>query len=181
MSVVIVGAGQAAAQLVQSLRQGGYKDAIRMIGDEPYAPYQRPPLSKKFLTERPPAETLYFRPEKFWTDQGVTVDYGTPVEKIDRANRRVDFGGGSADYGMLFLAAGTRARDLPVPGANLDSVFSLRKIDDVRRLRGPLDAAKRVVIVGGGYIGLEVAAVARWEGRDVAVLEAEDRVMKRVT
>ena len=181
MSVVIVGAGQAAAQLVQSLRQGGYKDAIRMIGDEPYAPYQRPPLSKKFLTERPPAETLYFRPEKFWTDQGVTVNYGTAVAKIDRANRRVDFRDGSADYGMLFLATGTRARDLPVPGANLEGVFSLRKIDDVRRLRGPLDAARRVVIVGGGYIGLEVAAVARGEGREVAVLEAEDRVMKRVT
>ena len=181
MSVVIVGAGQAAAQLVQSLRQGGYKDAIRMIGDEPYAPYQRPPLSKKFLTERPPAETLYFRPEKFWTDQGVTVDYGTPVERIDRANSRVEHKGGGADYGMLFLATGTRARDLPVPGANLDGVFSLRKIDDVRRLRGPLDAAKRVVIVGGGYIGLEVAAVARGEGREVAVLEAEERVMKRVT
>jgi len=181
MSVVIVGAGQAAAQLVQSLRQGGYKDAIRMIGDEPYAPYQRPPLSKKFLTERPPAETLYFRPEKFWTDQGVTVNYGTPVAKIDRANRRVDFRDGSADYGMLFLATGTRARDLPVPGANLEGVFSLRKIDDVRRLRGPLDAARRVVIVGGGYIGLEVAAVARGEGREVAVLEAEERVMKRVT
>jgi 3-phenylpropionate/trans-cinnamate dioxygenase ferredoxin reductase subunit len=181
MSVVIVGAGQAAAQLVQSLRQGGYKDAIRMIGDEPYAPYQRPPLSKKFLTERPPAETLYFRPEKFWTDQGVTVNYGTPVAKIDRANRRVDFRDGSADYGMLFLATGTRARDLPMPGATLEGVFSLRKIDDVRRLRGPLDAARRVVIVGGGYIGLEVAAVARGEGREVAVLEAEDRVMKRVT
>jgi 3-phenylpropionate/trans-cinnamate dioxygenase ferredoxin reductase subunit len=181
MSVVIVGAGQAAAQLVQSLRQGGYKDAIRMIGDEPYAPYQRPPLSKKFLTERPPAETLYFRPEKFWTDQGVTVDYGTPVERIDRASSRVEHKGGGADYGMLFLATGTRARDLPVPGANLDGVFSLRKIDDVRRLRGPLDAARRVVIVGGGYIGLEVAAVARGEGREVAVLEAEERVMKRVT
>jgi 3-phenylpropionate/trans-cinnamate dioxygenase ferredoxin reductase subunit len=181
MSVVIVGAGQAAAQLVQSLRQGGYKDAIRMIGDEPYAPYQRPPLSKKFLTERPPAETLYFRPEKFWTDQGVTVNYGTAVAKIDRANRRVDFRDGSADYGMLFLATGTRARDLPMPGATLEGVFSLRKIDDVRRLRGPLDAARRVVIVGGGYIGLEVAAVARGEGREVAVLEAEDRVMKRVT
>ena len=181
MSVVIVGAGQAAAQLVQSLRQGGYKDAIRMIGDEPYAPYQRPPLSKKFLTERPPAETLYFRPEKFWTDQGVTVNYGTPVAKIDRANRRVDFRDGSTDYGMLLLATGTRARDLPVPGANLEGVFSLRKIDDVRRLRGPLDAARCVVIVGGGYIGLEVAAVARGEGREVAVLEAEDRVMKRVT
>ena len=181
MSVVIVGAGQAAAQLVQSLRQGGYRDAIRMIGDEPYAPYQRPPLSKKFLTERPPAETLYFRPEKFWTDQGVTVNYGTAVAKIDRANRRVDFRDGSTDYGMLLLATGTRARDLPVPGANLEGVFSLRKIDDVRRLRGPLDAAKRVVIVGGGYIGLEVAAVARGEGREVAVLEAEERVMKRVT
>ena len=108
MSVVIVGAGQAAAQLVQSLRQGGYKDAIRMIGDEPYAPYQRPPLSKKFLTERPPAETLYFRPEKFWQDLGVTADYGTAVEAIDRADRRIGHKGGSADYGMLFLATGTR-------------------------------------------------------------------------
>ena len=181
MSVVIVGAGQAAAQLVQSLRQGGYKDAIRMIGDEPYAPYQRPPLSKKFLTERPAAETLYFRPEKFWTDLGVAVDYGTSIERIDRADRSVHHKGGSADYRLLFLATGTRARDLPVPGAKLEGVFSLRKIDDVRRLRGPLDAAKRVVIVGGGYIGLEVAAVARGEGREVAVLEAEDRVMKRVT
>jgi 3-phenylpropionate/trans-cinnamate dioxygenase ferredoxin reductase component len=179
--IVIVGAGQAAAQLVQSLRQGGYKDQIRMIGDEPYAPYQRPPLSKKFLTERPPAETLYFRPENFWTTQGVTTDYGTIVESIDRAGKRVMLKKGSADYGTLFLSTGTRARDLPVPGADLEGVFSLRKIDDVRRLRGPLDNAKRVIIVGGGYIGLEVAAVARGEGRDVTVLEAEERVMKRVT
>ena len=89
MSIVIVGAGQAAAQLVLSLRQGGCKDAIRMIGDEPYAPYQRPPLSKKFLTERPAAETLYFRPENFWREQGVTADYGVPVTAIDRTARRV--------------------------------------------------------------------------------------------
>ena len=88
-----------------------------MIGDEPYAPYQRPPLSKKFLTERPPADTLYFRPEKFWGEQGVTADYGVPVESIDRAGKRVTFEGGHADYGTLFLATGTRARDLPVPGA----------------------------------------------------------------
>jgi 3-phenylpropionate/trans-cinnamate dioxygenase ferredoxin reductase subunit len=179
--IVIVGAGQAAAQLVLSLRQGGYKDPIRMIGDEPYAPYQRPPLSKKFLTERPAAETLYFRPESFWAAQGVAADYGVPVRSIDRANKRVTFQDGHADYGMLFLSTGTRARELPVPGADLPGVFSLRRIDDVRRLRGPLDAAQRVVIVGGGYIGLEVAAVARGEGREVAVLEAEDRVMKRVT
>jgi 3-phenylpropionate/trans-cinnamate dioxygenase ferredoxin reductase subunit len=179
--IVIVGAGQAAAQLVLSLRQGGYKEPIRMIGDEPYAPYQRPPLSKKFLTERPPADTLYFRPEKFWAEQGVATEYGALVDSIDRASKRVMFKGGQADYITLFLSTGTRARPLPLPGANLAGVFSLRKIDDVRALRGPLDTAKRVVIVGGGYIGLEVAAVARGEGREVTVLEAEDRVMKRVT
>jgi 3-phenylpropionate/trans-cinnamate dioxygenase ferredoxin reductase subunit len=182
MSVVIVGAGQAAAQLATSLRQGGYAGAIRMIGDEPYAPYQRPPLSKKFLTERPPADTLYFRAEGYWREQGVTLDFGTPVAAIDRAGKRLTFADGrAADYGTLVLATGTRARDLPVPGAHLEGVFSLRRIDDVRRLRGPLDEAKRVVIVGGGYIGLEVAAVVRGEGREVAVLEAEERVMKRVT
>lgn len=179
--IVIVGAGQAAAQLVLSLRQGGYKDPIRMIGDEPYAPYQRPPLSKKFLTERPPADTLYFRPEKFWGEQGVIADFGVPVLSIDRAAKRVAFADGHTDYEVLFLSTGTRARDLPLPGARLDGVFSLRKIDDVRALRGPMDAAKHIVIVGGGYIGLEVAAVARSEGREVTVLEAEERVMKRVT
>lgn len=181
MSIVIVGAGQAAAQLVTSLRQGGYKEPIRMIGDEPYAPYQRPPLSKKFLTERPPADTLYFRPEKFWADQGVQADYGVPALSIDRAAKHVNFADGHAEYETLFISTGTRARDLPLPGARLDGVFSLRKIDDVRAIRGPMDAAKHVVIVGAGYIGLEVAAVARGEGRDVTVLEAEDRVMKRVT
>src|SRR4051812_34894781 len=142
--MVIVGAGQAAAQLVLSLRQGGYKEPIRMIGDEPYAPYQRPPLSKKFLTERPPADTLYFRPEKFWAEQGVVADYGVTVESIDRANKRVTFKGSGAEYSTLFLSTGTRARPLPVPGTDLSGVFSLRKIDDVRALRGPLDAAKRV-------------------------------------
>jgi 3-phenylpropionate/trans-cinnamate dioxygenase ferredoxin reductase subunit len=171
--IVIVGAGQAAAQLVLSLRQGGYKEPIRMIGDEPYAPYQRPPLSKKFLSERPPADTLYFRPEKFWGEQGVTAEYGVPVESIDRASKRVTFKGGEGEYTTLFLSTGTRARPLPAPGTDLPGVFSLRRIDDVRALRGPLDAAKSIVIVGGGYIGLEVAAVARGEGRDVTVLEAE--------
>jgi 3-phenylpropionate/trans-cinnamate dioxygenase ferredoxin reductase subunit len=179
--IVIVGAGQAAAQLVLGLRQGGYKEPIRMIGDEPYAPYQRPPLSKKFLTERPAAETLYFRPEKFWGEQGVQADYGVPVLSIDRAARQVAVADGHIDYETLVFAAGTRARDLPLPGARLDGVFSLRKINDVRALRGPMDAAKHIVIVGGGYIGLEVAAVARTEGREVTVLEAEERVMKRVT
>ncbi len=180
--VVIAGAGQAAAQLVQSLRQGGYSGSIRMIGDEPYAPYQRPPLSKKFLTERPPAETLYFRAGNFWSEQGVSFDFGIAVASIDRATKRIALQDGrNVDYGTLIIATGTRARPLPIDGAELPGVFSLRQIDDVRRLRGPLDNAKNIVIVGGGYIGLEVAAVARGEGREVTVLEAEDRVMKRVT
>lgn len=180
--IVIVGAGQAAAQIALSLRQGAYKEPIHMIGDEPYAPYQRPPLSKKFLSERPPADSLYFRPEKFWREQNVALDFGTPVEAIDRTAKRVTLNGGrTVDYGTLVLATGTRARPLPLPGTDLPGVFSLRKIDDVRALRAPMDAAQHVVIVGGGYIGLEVAAVARGEGRAVTVLEAEDRVMKRVT
>src|SRR6478672_5278006 len=122
--IVIVGAGQAAAQLVVSLRQGGYKEPIRMIGDEPYAPYQRPPLSKKFLTERPPADTLYFRPEKFWAEQGVVAEYGKFVQSIDRPNKRVSFADGEAEYSTLFLSTGTRARPLSVPGADLGNVFS---------------------------------------------------------
>src|SRR3954471_10387569 len=137
--IVIVGAGQAAAQLVLSLRQGGYKEPIRMIGDEPYAPYQRPPLSKKFLTERPPAETLYFRPEKYWGEQGVTADFGLAVQSIDRARKRGTFTGGEAGYSTLFLSTGARARPLPVPGADLGNVSWLRKIGDVRALRAPLD------------------------------------------
>src|SRR4051794_28519533 len=98
--VVIVGAGQAAAQLVQSLRQGGYSGSLRMIGDEPYAPYQRPPLSKKFLTERPAAETLYFRAENFWRDQGVTADFGLAVASVDRATKQITLRDGRiVDYG----------------------------------------------------------------------------------
>src|SRR5262249_20477063 len=126
--------------------------------------------------------TLYFRPAKYWHDQNVTLDIGAPVASIDRGNCCVVLEDGrKVAYDTLVLATGTRARDLPVPGVGLAGVFSLRRIDDVRALRGPLDAAKSVVIVGGGYIGLEVAAVARAEGRQVTVLEAEERVMKRVT
>jgi 3-phenylpropionate/trans-cinnamate dioxygenase ferredoxin reductase subunit len=180
--IVIIGAGQAAAQLAQSLNQGGFAGAIRIIGDEPYVPYQRPPLSKKFLSERPPPDSLYFRPQSFWREKGVALDLGTPVGAIDRRNRKVTrTDGQEAPYDILVLSTGTRARDLPLPGAELPGVFKLRKIGDVMKLRPALDAAQRVVIVGGGYIGLEVAAVMRGEGRDVTVLEAEDRVLKRVT
>jgi 3-phenylpropionate/trans-cinnamate dioxygenase ferredoxin reductase subunit len=179
--VLIIGAGQAAAQLAVSLRQGGFGGEIRVLGDEPFLPYQRPPLSKAFLKERPAAETLYLRPESYWRDRNVTLDLGTPVAAVDLAGKRAVLADGRTyDCGTLVFATGTRARDLPLPGVGLPGVYTLRRIADVRRLRPALDAARRIVIIGGGYIGLEVAAVLRQEGRDATVVEAEERVMKRV-
>jgi 3-phenylpropionate/trans-cinnamate dioxygenase ferredoxin reductase subunit len=179
--VLILGAGQAAAQLAMSLRQGGYAGQIRMVGDEPYAPYQRPPLSKAYLKEEASIETLLLRGKSYWGDQKVAVELGTAATAIDLARKQVTLGyGRSLAYDTVVFATGTRARDLPLPGIRLDGVFSLRKIDDVRRLRPALDAARRVAIVGAGYIGLEVAAVLRQEGREATVIEAESRVMKRV-
>jgi 3-phenylpropionate/trans-cinnamate dioxygenase ferredoxin reductase subunit len=179
--ILILGAGQAAAQLAISLRQGGHDGAIRMIGDEPYAPYQRPPLSKAFLKAKASIDTLLLRRESYWADHKVQLELGAPAMAVDLANKRVSFGDGrSFDYDTLVFATGTRARDLPLPGIKLPGVFSLRKIEDVQRLRSALDAARRIVIVGGGYIGLEVAAVLRQEDREAIVVEAEGRVMKRV-
>ncbi|MEX2129072.1 MAG: FAD-dependent oxidoreductase [Xanthobacteraceae bacterium] len=181
-SVVIVGAGQAAAECATALRAGGYAAPITIVSDEPYLPYQRPPLSKDFLSGKSPYEKLQLRPENFWRDQKVTLEIGTPVKAVDRAKQSVALADGRAiKYGTLVLATGTRSRLPPLPGIELDRVFLLRRIADVKRLRPALDAAKSVAIVGGGYIGLEVAAVARGEGREVTVVEAEDRVMKRVT
>jgi 3-phenylpropionate/trans-cinnamate dioxygenase ferredoxin reductase subunit len=180
--VVIVGAGQAAAECATALRAGGYGAPIMMIGDEPYLPYQRPPLSKDFLSGKSPYEKLQLRPQNFWQEQKVALELGTPVKSIDRARREVALADGRMiEYGTLVLATGTRPRIPPLPGIELDRVFLLRRIDDVKRLRPTLDKAERIAIVGGGYIGLEVAAVARGEGREVTVVEAEDRVMKRVT
>ena len=180
--IIVVGAGQAAVELAIALRAGGFAGAIRVAGDEAYLPYQRPPLSKDFLAGRSPYEKLVLRPENFWRDQKVEFLPGTAAAGIDRAKCRLGLADGrTLDYGALVLATGTRARVPPLPGIELSGVFALRKIDDVKRLRPALDAAKRVAIVGGGYIGLEVAAVARGEGREVVVLEAEERVMKRVT
>jgi 3-phenylpropionate/trans-cinnamate dioxygenase ferredoxin reductase subunit len=180
--VAIIGAGQAAAQLAISLRQGGFAGAIRMIGDEPYPPYQRPPLSKSFLKDRPAVDALLLRRESYWRDHGVALETGTPVAAVDLAGKRIVLADGREHgFGVLVFATGTRARDLPLPGVALAGVHSLRKIDDVRGLRPALDGARRVVIVGGGYIGLEVAAVMRQEEREAIVVEAEDRVMKRVS
>jgi 3-phenylpropionate/trans-cinnamate dioxygenase ferredoxin reductase component len=179
--ILILGAGQAAAQLAVSLRQAGYDGAIRLVGDEPYAPYQRPPLSKAFLREKASIETLLLRGESYWADHKVQLELGAAAAAVDLKRKQVSLlDGRSFGYDTLVFATGTRARDLPLPGIKLPGVYSLRRIDDVRRLRPALDEARRIAIVGGGYIGLEVAAVMRQEGREAIVVEAEGRVMKRV-
>jgi 3-phenylpropionate/trans-cinnamate dioxygenase ferredoxin reductase component len=170
------------AQLALSLRQGGHAGPIRLICDEAHLPYQRPPLSKTFLAEYRDPSVLHLRPESFWREKDVAMELGTGVGKVEPSQRRLMLTDGrEIPYGTLVFATGTCARTLPVAGIALPGVFSLRKIDDVVRLRPALDDAQRVVIVGGGYIGLEVAAVLAKEGRNVTVLEAEERVLKRVT
>jgi 3-phenylpropionate/trans-cinnamate dioxygenase ferredoxin reductase subunit len=180
--VVVIGAGQAGAQLAMSLRQGGFAEPIVLVGDEPYLPYQRPPLSKKFLSEHRAPDVLFLRPNKFWRDQDVTFELSASVAAVDPARRRVTLAGGrEIDFRLLAFATGTSARMPPIPGMAEAGVHVVRRIADVARLRPALDDARRVVIIGGGYIGLEIAAVVRGEGREVLVLEALDRVLKRVT
>jgi 3-phenylpropionate/trans-cinnamate dioxygenase ferredoxin reductase subunit len=181
-NVVMIGAGQAAAQLAISLRSGGFAGPVIVVGDEPHLPYQRPPLSKKFLTERPPAESLYLRPAPFWAERGIEFQLGVAVAKVDLRGRSVTLADGrEIPFHTLVFATGTCARRLPLPGLDRDGVFTLRAIGDIKRLRPALDDARRIAILGGGYIGLETAAVMRGEQREAIVLEAEDRVLKRVT
>lgn len=180
-SIVIVGAGQAAAQAVQSLRAGGFGGRIALVGEEPHPPYQRPPLSKKHLAGEIDDAALHLRPASFYEQNAIDCHFGKVVEAIDRQARTVLLAGGERlPYDRLILATGTRPRALPLPGTELPGVVTLRKISDVEAMRPLLREPGRVAIVGGGYIGLEVAAVARAMGHEVTVIEAQDRVMKRV-
>ena len=179
--IVIVGAGQAGAQVAQSLRQGGFEGALRLIGDEAHPPYQRPPLSKKFLAGEIGAEGLWLRPPAFYTTNTIDHIPNTSVVGIDRSAKRVLLeNGDTISYGKLVLATGTKARLLPIKGSDKDGVVTLRSIGDVDAIRERLSKSRELVIIGAGYIGLEVAAVARALGKDVCVIEAQDRPMKRV-
>lgn len=178
--LVIVGGGQAAAQTVQSLRQQNFSGAITLIGDEPHPPYQRPPLSKKFLAGELTRERLWLRPTSFYADKGVSLELERRVEEVELASRRVRLDDGRAvAYDRLLLATGSRVRRLGIPGADLAGVHYLRTIDDAEAILADLKPGARVVLVGAGYIGLEVAASARGRGHEVTVLEAADRAMAR--
>jgi 3-phenylpropionate/trans-cinnamate dioxygenase ferredoxin reductase subunit len=180
--IVIVGAGQAADQAVHTLRRKGFTGKLAVVGDEPWLPYQRPPLSKKYLAGALARERLILRPQHFYTEHSVETHLGRRVQEISRQERRIRLDDGSVlPYDALLLATGSRPRPLTIPGADLPGVHTLRTIEDVERIRTDFAAGQRVVIVGGGYIGLEVAATARELGLDVTVLEMADRVMNRVT
>ena len=181
-SVVIVGGGQAGAQAAFSLRQGGFKQNIRILCDESYLPYQRPPLSKAYLKGDFARERLFLKPEDWYTRNNVDSSLQTRVIKIDRTNRSVYCEDGSrVPYDALILATGSRPRQLPVSGSDLKHIYDLRGIDDVELLRTVATPDKRILIVGAGYIGLEVAATANSLGLDVTVIEMADRVLERVT
>jgi 3-phenylpropionate/trans-cinnamate dioxygenase ferredoxin reductase subunit len=180
-TVIIVGAGHAAGQTAASLRQKGFDGRIIMIGDEDYVPYQRPPLSKAFLAGDMTKERLYFKPEKFWPEHDVEMRLGESAASIDREAKSVSLANGEIlNYDCLVLATGGRVRELHIPGHELKGVHYLRSIADVDAIRPAFKEGTRLVIVGGGYIGLEVAAVACKHGLDVTVLETESRVMNRV-
>jgi 3-phenylpropionate/trans-cinnamate dioxygenase ferredoxin reductase subunit len=178
--LVIVGGGQAAAQAVQSLRQGNYSGAITLIGDEPYPPYQRPPLSKKYLAGDLERERLFLRPLAFYAEKQVALETGRRVEELDLGARRVRLDDGrQLDYTRLLLATGSRVRRLDVPGAHLPGIHYLRSIADVDGFAAALRPGASVVLVGAGFIGLEVAAVAVQRGCKVTVIEGAERVMSR--
>jgi 3-phenylpropionate/trans-cinnamate dioxygenase ferredoxin reductase subunit len=179
--VVIAGAGHAAGQIVATLRQKNFTGQITLLGEEAWYPYQRPPLSKKFLAGEMPAERLYVKPKSFYDEQNTDVHLSTRVTAIDRANRSVQTTTGrSFNYDHLVIATGSRPRELALPGSELGGIHYLRNIDDVNDIRAGMASDRRMVIIGAGYIGLEVAAVAAQLGLDVTVVEMAERVMSRV-
>jgi 3-phenylpropionate/trans-cinnamate dioxygenase ferredoxin reductase subunit len=180
-TILIIGGGQAGAQAVDTLRREGYAGRIALIGDEPHLPYQRPPLSKKYLAGDFSPDRLPFRHRAFYDEHRVELKLGVGARRLDRERRRVVLEDESQiDYDRLILCVGAKARPLTCPGSELAGVHYLRSIADVAAIREDLKPGARMVIIGGGYIGLETAATARQLGCSVTVLEMADRLMNRV-
>jgi 3-phenylpropionate/trans-cinnamate dioxygenase ferredoxin reductase component len=179
--VVVIGAGHGGGNLVALLRQSGFSGRITLVGDEATPPYQRPPLSKAWLTGELATDKLLLRPLAFYQDQHVELRLGQRTESIDRASRHITLGSGEQlPYDDLVLATGARPRALPLDGARLANVLTLRNLADAEALRAALGPGKRLVIIGGGYIGLECAATARGLGAEVVMLERLPRLLERV-
>jgi 3-phenylpropionate/trans-cinnamate dioxygenase ferredoxin reductase subunit len=179
--VVIVGAGLAGLTLAEALRAEGYEGAVTLLGDEAYGPYHRPPLSKGYLLGETQEQQLQMRADDLLQKKNIILKVGAAVSAIDRSAKRVTLVDGSTlDYDGLALCTGSRLRALPLPGADAQGVLGLRTLDDARTIASALETAQHVVVIGGGFIGLEVAAAARKKNKTVTVLEAADRLMARV-
>ena len=178
---VVIGAGQAGGRAVEAMRAAGYAGRILLIGAETHVPYERPPLSKKLLTGDVGPQSAYLHDPAFYEDQRIELRLGTEVLAIDREVRTVRLSSGETlAYDKLLLTMGSRVRRLSIPGATLAGVHYLRSMDDSLAIRARLADGARLVVIGGGYIGLEAAAAARQRGCAVTVLEAADKVMNRV-
>ena len=180
--IVIVGAGQAAASFITRHVALGNPQPLLLIGDEPHPPYQRPPLSKKYLLGELERERLFIRPLEWYAEQGVDTRFGTRVTEILPAQKEIlTEAGDTLAYEKLLLATGSRARRLPEEiGGSLEGAYTLRSIADIDRMAAEFVAGRRLLIVGGGYIGLEAAAAARKLGLEVTLLEMAERILQRV-
>lgn len=181
-NIVIVGAGQAGGSAALQLRSAGFEGAVTLIGAEPHPPYERPPLSKAYLTGDLAYDSLLLRPLEFYRDQNVQLLTDTSVTSINLVEKFVMTSDKQAlRFDKLLLATGARPRQLPISGADLSGVHYLRTLGDVAALQNTMRRAQNVCLIGGGYVGLEFASVARKAGLKVTVLEAADRLLQRVT
>jgi 3-phenylpropionate/trans-cinnamate dioxygenase ferredoxin reductase component len=180
-TILIIGGGQAGAQAIDTLRREGFNGRLVLVGDEPELPYQRPPLSKKYLSGEMAADRLVFRHRAFYDEHRVELKLGRRAVRIDAAARQVELADGEMlAYDRLLLCLGAESRRLPCPGVTLPGVHYLRGLKDVGPIQAGIKPQSRVVVIGGGYIGLETAATCRGMHCDVTVLEMADRVMNRV-
>ena len=179
--LVIVGSGHGGAQAAIALRQLGFGGSIAMVSSDPELPYERPPLSKDYLSGEKPFERMLIRPPAFWQERQVELRLGETAAAVDAPSKRLELERGAGlGFGTLIWAAGGRPHRLSCEGCDLEGVHVVRSRADVDSLRADLGRAERAVVVGGGYIGLEAAAVLRKLGKSVVLLEAADRVLSRV-
>ena len=179
-NLVIVGAGQSAIQCITSLRKEDYPGLITLVGEEEHLPYQRPPLSKGFLEDTVSNERLYFKKLKFFIENKVQLKLGTKAEEIDIENNNIHLSDNTKlSFDKLVFATGSSVRKLDFPGKDLNSIHYLRGLDDALSIKKDLQTSQNIVVVGAGYIGLEVAAIAAKQNKSVTVIEMADRVMNR--
>lgn len=178
---VVIGAGQAGASLVSKLRKLGFDGKITLIGEEASPPYQRPPLSKAYLTGEMARERLFLHPEHYYAEQNITLRCDTKVDRIDPEARTLHIGDEVLAYDQLALTTGSEAITLPESiGGSLGNVFTVRTLADVDQMASHFEPGKKALVIGGGYIGLEAAAVAAKQGLEVTLVEMADRILKRV-